>query len=120
MGLGIAGLLSQVVKLEGDFVVGVKEAPVTQVSMLSYQNLRGTVKSSVSLAVRSGIIVARNDRSIIWKSTCLLVISVNFGKTELVHVVLGKCTVSKQNTGSCIYIQGLITGILKTYSFSHE
>lgn len=39
-----------------------------------------------------------------WESTCLIIVSVNFGKNELVHVVLGKRTVSKQNTQSCIYI----------------
>lgn len=58
VGLRITGLLPQVVKLKGDFVVWVKEASVTQVSVLCYQNLRQTVKSSVSLAVHSGIIVA--------------------------------------------------------------
>lgn len=58
VGLRIAGLLSQVVKLKGDFVVGVKEASITQVSVLCYQNLCHTVKSSVSLAVHSGITAA--------------------------------------------------------------
>lgn len=42
MGLGVAGFLSQVVKLEGDLVVRVKEAAVAQVSMLRYQDLQGT------------------------------------------------------------------------------
>lgn len=41
MGLGVAGLFSQVVKLEGDLVVRVKEAAITQVSMLRYQDLQG-------------------------------------------------------------------------------
>lgn len=29
----------------------------------------------------------------IWESTCLIIVSVNFGKNELVHVVLGKRTI---------------------------
>lgn len=62
MGLWVAGLLSQVVKLEGDLVVRVKEAAVTQVSMLCYQDLQGkqTVKRSVAtaaIAVFSGIVL---------------------------------------------------------------
>lgn len=62
MGLWVAGLLSQVVKLEGDLVVRVKEAAVTQVSMLRYQDLQGkqTVKRSVAtaaIAVFSGIVL---------------------------------------------------------------
>lgn len=40
MGLRVAGLFPQVVKLEGDFVVRVKEATITQVSMLRYQDLQ--------------------------------------------------------------------------------
>lgn len=36
MGLRVAHLLSEVVKLEGDLVVWVKEAAITQVSMLRY------------------------------------------------------------------------------------
>lgn len=42
MGLRVAGFLSQVVKLEGDLVVRVKVAAITQVSMLRYQDLQGT------------------------------------------------------------------------------
>lgn len=42
MGLRVAGFLSQVVKLEGDLVVRVKEAAITQVSMLRYQDLQET------------------------------------------------------------------------------
>lgn len=62
MGLWFTGLLSQVVKLEGDLVVRVKEAAVTQVSMLCYQDLQGkrTVKRSVAtaaIAVFSGIVL---------------------------------------------------------------
>lgn len=41
MGLGVAGFFSQVVKLEGDLVVRVKEAAITQVSMFRYQDLQG-------------------------------------------------------------------------------
>lgn len=114
VGLGIAGLLSQVVKLEGDFVVGVKEAPVTQVSVLCYQNLCRTVKSSVFPAVRSGVIVAKNglvhylekhmpDRRIRqfwqeWTGPCCI------GQTHCIKTEHRK-------------LQGLITGF---YSFSDE
>lgn len=41
MGLGITGLLPQVVKLEGQLVVRIKEAAIAQVSMLCYQDLGG-------------------------------------------------------------------------------
>lgn len=41
VGLGVAGLFPQVVKLEGDFIVRVKEATITQISMLRYQDLQG-------------------------------------------------------------------------------
>lgn len=44
MGLGVAGFLSQVVKLERNLVVRVKEAAITQVSMLRYQDLQGKQK----------------------------------------------------------------------------
>ncbi|KAG7226805.1 hypothetical protein INR49_014154 [Caranx melampygus] len=40
MGLRVACLFPQVVKLEGDFIVRVKEATITQVSMLRYQDLQ--------------------------------------------------------------------------------
>lgn len=40
MGLRVTGLLSEVVKLEGDLVVRVKEAAITEVSMLRYQDLQ--------------------------------------------------------------------------------
>lgn len=104
IGLGITGLLSQVVKLEGDFVMRVKEASVAQVSVLCYQNLHRTVNASVSVAVHSGIIVAisdkTNDLPAIQEKTCLIIVSINFGKDELVHVVLGKRTVLKQNAAS--------------------
>lgn len=55
MGLRIARLLSQVVILEGDLVVWVKEAAVTQVSMLRYQDLQGkqTAKPSLNIVVYS-------------------------------------------------------------------
>lgn len=53
MGLGVTRLLSQVVKLERDLVVRVKEAAITQVSVLRYQDLqeKQTVKRSVNIAV---------------------------------------------------------------------
>lgn len=63
VGLGIAGLLSQVVKLEGDFVVGVEEASVTEVPMLRDQNLRRRAKADVSVTVHSGFIVAIWDKN---------------------------------------------------------
>lgn len=40
MGLGVTGLLSQVVKLERELVVRVKEAAVAQVSMFRNQDLQ--------------------------------------------------------------------------------
>ena len=63
VGLGVTGFLSQVVKLEGDLVVRVKEAAVTQVSMLRYQDLQGREKHALTIALYSGIdlIMWNND-----------------------------------------------------------
>ena len=55
MGLRVAAFLSQVVKLEGDLVVRVKEAAITQVSMLRNQDLQG--KPAVTIVVYSGIVL---------------------------------------------------------------
>ena len=55
MRLGVAGFLSQVVELEGNLVVRVKEAAITQVSMLCYQDLYGSEKPVITPPVNAGI-----------------------------------------------------------------
>lgn len=41
--------------------------------------------------------------------TCRIFISINFGTGELIHVVLGKGTITKDNiTISCIHIYNII------------
>lgn len=49
--LGVAGLLPQVVIPEGDLVVWVKEAAVTQVSVLCYKDLQGKSSSKTLLKI---------------------------------------------------------------------
>lgn len=49
--LGVAGLLPQVVIPEGDLVVRVKEATITQVSVLCYQDLQGKSSSKSLLKI---------------------------------------------------------------------
>ena len=51
MALGVAGFFAQVVKLEGDLIVGVKKASVTQVSMLCYQDLKGKQTPVVTIVI---------------------------------------------------------------------
>lgn len=67
MGLGVTRLLSQVVKLERDLVVRVKEAAITQVSVLRYQDLqeKQTVKRSVNIAVYTGIVLIISEMQMI-------------------------------------------------------
>ncbi len=51
MWLGVTGLLSQVVILEGYLVVRVKETAITQVSMLRYQHLQGEKKEKPAISI---------------------------------------------------------------------
>lgn len=53
VGLGVAGLLPQVVIPEGDLVVRVKEAAITQVSVFCYQDLQGTGGSKTLLKINT-------------------------------------------------------------------
>jgi len=57
VGLGVARLLPQVVKLERDLVVWVKEAAIAQVSMLRNQNLQTTQmeKPAVTVLAHEGM-----------------------------------------------------------------
>lgn len=58
MGPGVTGLFPQVVKLEGDLVVRVKEATITQISVLRYQDLQTTQEKP---AVNSAIMMSTSD-----------------------------------------------------------
>lgn len=69
----------------------------------------------------SGVFVAIFDKTsglpAIQENTCLVIDSINFGKDELLHVVLGKHTVLKQSTPSSIYIKDLVTVFLDMFSY---